>query len=107
MSGLTFRPLTHFELILCILLKNVLISFFFFLAYSCLVFPAPFVKETVLPPLFHCLVFPLCHRLIDHRCMGLFLVFPSCSVDQYFYLNKLTELEDKLMVTRGNGWGKE
>ena len=56
-SHLTFRPLIHFELIFVYAAKEC--SNFIFLTYSCLVFPAPFIEETILPPLFHCLVFPL------------------------------------------------
>ena len=32
----------------------------------------------------HCMCLPPLHRLIDHRCMGLFLPFLSCSIDLYF-----------------------
>ena len=86
------------------LLKNVLISFFKHIAVQ-------FSQNHLLKGLsyLHCFIvqfFPFCYRLIDHRCMGLFLGFPSCSIDQYFYLDKLIELENKLMVTRGNGLGE-
>ena len=34
----------------------------------------------------------LCHRSIDHRCLGLFLGFLSCSIDLYFYFCAITVL---------------
>ena len=70
-SGLTFRSLIHFEFIFVygvrecsnFILSHVAVQFsqhnllkrdcLFAIVYSCL----------------------LCHRLVDHRCVGLFLVF--------------------------------
>ena len=46
-SKLTFRSLINFKFILCMVLKNVLITFI----CSCPVSPAPFIKEAILPPL--------------------------------------------------------
>ena len=31
----------------------------------------------------HCIFLPPCRRLIDHRCVGLFLGFLSCFIDLY------------------------
>ena len=62
---------------LCMMLENVLISFF---TYRCPIIPAPFIEETVFPPLYGCPSF----NLIDLRCMGLFLGFLSGSVDLDF-----------------------
>ena len=45
------------------------------------VFPVPFVEETVFPTWYSCLLW---YRVINHRCMGLFLGFVSCSIDLYF-----------------------
>ena len=33
-----------------------------------------------------------CHKLIDHRCMGLFLGFLSCPIDLYFWFCASTML---------------
>ena len=49
-SHLTFRSLIHLSLFLGLVLKNVLISFFF--KSSCPDCPAPFVEETVFPTLY-------------------------------------------------------
>ena len=49
-SGLTFRSLIHCELIFVCGVKEC--SNFIFLTCSCLVFPAPFIEETVFPPLY-------------------------------------------------------
>ena len=48
-SGLIFRNLVHFEFIFDVVLENVLIALF---TCSCLVFPPPFIKETVFSPLY-------------------------------------------------------
>ena len=47
-SGLTFRSLIHFKLILCMELRNDLLSFFYM---CCPVFPESFVEEIIFPPL--------------------------------------------------------
>ena len=47
--------------------------------YSCLVFPAPLIEETVFSP--KCILAFLCCRLIDHWCVGLFLGSLLCSID--------------------------
>ena len=47
-SGLIFMSLIHFKLILCMVLRNDVISFFYM---CCPVFPASFVEETIFPPL--------------------------------------------------------
>ena len=67
------------SLFLCIVLKEVLISFF---AYSFPAYPASFVDETVFLPFYNLDSF-LCHRLIDCRCVGLSLAFQSDSVELY------------------------
>ena len=78
MSCLIFKYLSHFEFILCMVWGCVLTSlvcmwltnfsnttcwrhYLFSIVYSCL----------------------LCHRLIDHRCRGLFLDSLFCSIDPY------------------------
>ena len=46
-SSATFRSLIHFRYFVCLMvLKNVLISFFF--TCSCPIFPAPFIEEIIL-----------------------------------------------------------
>ena len=48
-SGLTFRSLIHLSLSLCMVLRSVLVSFFYI---SCPVFQAPFIEEAVFAPLY-------------------------------------------------------
>ena len=50
-SGLTFRSLIHFEFIFVYGVKECS-NFFFYFTCSCSVFPAPFIEETVFPPLY-------------------------------------------------------
>ena len=63
----------HFEFLFSMVQGCVLILLIY---VSHLVFPASLIEETV----FSCL---LCHRLIDHKCMGLFLDCLLCSIDLY------------------------
>ena len=49
------------------------------------VFPKPFFKKTVLSRLHFS--FLLCHKLIDHVCVGLFQDFLFCPVDLCLYAN--------------------
>ena len=75
-SGLIFRFLIHFKFILCICIKECLILFFYWQLSS---FPSTtYWKDCLIAIGYSCL---LCHRLIDHRCMGLFLGFLSHSID--------------------------
>ena len=75
-SGLTFRSLIHFIFVYGVrecsnfIILHVAVQFSqhhllkglsFSIVYSCL----------------------LCHRLVDHRCVGLFLGFLSCSINLY------------------------
>ena len=79
MSGLTFKSLIHFELIFMYSVKDW--CNFIVFTCSCPVLPASFVEETLSNSVWSCL---LCHRWIDHRCMGWFLGFLSYSIDLYF-----------------------
>ena len=72
-SGLTFRSLIHFELILCMELRSDLISFFYMWLSS---FTSIICWRDCLSNIVSSCLF--CHRLIDHRCMGLFLgLYPA------------------------------
>ena len=42
----------------------------------------PLIEETVFSPLYSCF---LCHRLVNHRGLGLFLGFLFCSTDLYLF----------------------
>ena len=77
-SGLIFRSLIHFEFIF---MYGVSCSIFILL---CLAFQ--FSQHHLLERLFSLTVYSglLCHRLVDHRCLGLFLGFLSYSIDLYF-----------------------
>ena len=78
-SGLTFRSLIHFEFILCMVLECVQFHSF---TCGCSIFPASVIKETLFSPLY--IFFLLCCcRLVDHRCVALFLGFLSCYIDLY------------------------
>ena len=70
-SDFTFGCLIHSELIFVCGVKEW--SNFILFTCSCPVFPAPFVE--------HCVVLPLCHILINHRCMGLYLGVLSCGLE--------------------------
>ena len=72
-SDITFKSLIHFELIFVVVQFN---SF----ACGCLIFPMLFIEEIVPSPFYFWL---LCHKLIDHINVGLFLGFLSCSIDLY------------------------
>ena len=74
--GLIFRSFTHFEFIFMYGVREC--SNYSFTC-SCPIFPALFIEGT----LFSCL---LCHRLVDHRCMGLILAFLSGSTDLFLFL---------------------
>ena len=63
-SSLTHGFLIHFELILYVVSGNVPLSFRY------IIFPAPLLKWLYLLHLYFCL---LCCRLVDHKCLGLFL----------------------------------
>ena len=63
-SSLTHRCLIHFELILYAVSGNVPRS------CSCIIFLAPLFKRLYFLHLYFCL---LCCRLVDHKCLGLFL----------------------------------
>ena len=70
-SSLTFRSLIYFEFIFVYAVRECS-HFIFMCSYS--LFPAPLTEDF----LFFCLCsivysFFLSHRLIDHKCMGLFL----------------------------------
>ena len=74
-SCLMFKSLSRFEFIF---VHGVRVCFNFIdLWCNCPIFPAPFAKDTF-PILYSCL---LCRRLIDHRCVGLFLGPLSCSIE--------------------------
>ena len=77
-SGIIFRSLIHFEFIFVHGVKecpNFILSHF----------AVQFFQHHLLKSLFStvcsCL---LCHTLVDHRCLGLFLGFLSFSIDLYF-----------------------
>ena len=63
-SSLTHRCLIHFELISYAVSGNVPLS------CSCIIFLAPLFKRLYFLHLYFCL---LCCRLVDHKCLGLFL----------------------------------
>ena len=63
----------HFEF-LSYMFRGCVLILLIYVSY--LVFWTPFIEDTV----FSCL---LCHRLIDHNCMGLFLGCLRCSVDPH------------------------
>ena len=75
----TFRWLIHFELIFVYGAKNVLKSFFLLIAVQ---FSKHLLKRLSFLYLYSCLIYL---RLIDYKCMDLFLGVLSCSIDLYFY----------------------
>ena len=82
----TFRSLIHFELIFVCCAENVLVSFFYMELFS---FPSTtFWSHCLFLIVYSCLLY---HRLIDCRCVYLFLLFPSCSIDLHvcFFANMM------------------
>ena len=77
-SGLRFSSLIHFEFIFVYGVKECSSFIFLYVAVQ-------FSQHHLLKRLsfLHCLV---CHGLIDHRCVDLFLGFPFCSINLYFCL---------------------
>ena len=75
LSSLIFRSLIHFEFIF---VYGVECSNFISLICNCLVFPVPIIeRDCLFVIVYSCL---LCHRLGDHRCVGLIsgLSIPIC-----------------------------
>ena len=66
---------------MCVVLKNDLISFFFFFVCNCSGFSAPFVEEAVFPTLCSLVSFVI-DALMTGR--GLFPGFVFCSIHLYF-----------------------
>ena len=62
-SGLMFKSLTPFWVHFCVWLK-ILVKFHYF-ACGGLIFPTPFLEETVLSPV--CILGSFCHKLMDQR----------------------------------------
>ena len=78
-SGLNLGLESILSLFLCIVLGSVLISFFYMKLSS---FPSTtYWRDCLFSIVYPCL---LCHRLVDHRCMGLSLGFLSCFIDLCF-----------------------
>ena len=78
-SSPPFKFLTHFEFIFVYGVREC--SYFIFL---CVVVQFPqhyLLKRVSFPIVYSCL---FCHRRIDHSCVGLFLGFPSGSIDLCF-----------------------
>ena len=71
-----FNSLIHFEFIFAYGMRICLLYSF---TCSSAVFPTPCIEKTGIFPL--SILGFLSHRLIDHKCMGLFLGFLSCSTD--------------------------
>ena len=80
-SSLTFRFLSHFELIFWHGVKEW--SNFIFFSYSCLGFSNTICWRDYLYNIV--LSFLFCYSVIDDRCIGLFLDVLFCSIDLYFY----------------------
>ena len=82
-SGLSFKSLIHFELIL---LYKIGVQFHYF-AHGCPVFTTASIEETVFFPY----SWLLCLKYMKHICMSLFLGSLFCSIDLCvcFYVNSI------------------
>ena len=80
--GLTFRSLIHFEIIFICDVREC--SNFFILHVA-----GQFSQHHLLKRLsfFHCIFLLSYHRLVDHRCVGLFLDFLACSIVLSLYIS--------------------
>ena len=69
-SGLKFRPLIHFEFIFVYGVRECsnVIFYMYLSSFSSTIYQRDYLSST----LYSCL---LCHKLVDHRCLGLFLSF--------------------------------
>ena len=76
--SLTFRSLIHFEFIF---VYGVRKYSNFILLHVAIQFPTLLIEKTVFSPLY---ILPFCHRLVDHRWVGLSLGFLSYPIDLYF-----------------------
>ena len=77
LAHLTFRFLIHFEFIF---MHGVRECFSFILLHVAVQFSQHHLLKRL--SFLHSIFLPPFYRLIDHRCVALFLVFPSCSIDQ-------------------------
>ena len=87
MSCLLFKSLSLLNLFLCMVWGSVLISLIYiqlssFLNTTCW-------RDCLFSIVYSCL---FCQRLIDHRCMGLFLGSLFCSIDPYVHFCANTTL---------------
>ena len=82
MCGLTFRSLIHFEIIFVYDVKEY--SNFIILHVTVQFSQHHLLKRL---PFFHCIFLLPYHRLVDHRCVGLFLDFLSCSIVLSLYVS--------------------
>ena len=79
-SSLAFRSLIHFKFIF-VSGVSALISFFYMQLSSC---PSTtYQRECLFSITYSCL---LCHRLVDHKLVGVFLGFLYCFTDIYFWV---------------------
>ena len=78
-SSPPFKFLTHFEFIFVYGVREC--SYFIFLRVV-VQFPQHYLLKRVSFPIVYSCLF--CHRRIDHSCVGLFLGFPSGSIDLCF-----------------------
>ena len=79
--------LSILSLFLCVYLENTLVAFFYIYLFR-------FTRNTYCMDCLFSIVYSrlLNHRLIDHRFMGLFFPFLSCSIDVFFYFGARTML---------------
>ena len=75
-SSLTFRSLTHFEFILLYCVRE---CSNFILLHVVVQFPQNYLLKR--QSSLRCIFLSLCHKLIDHRYVALFLGFLSCFID--------------------------
>ena len=98
-SCLTFKSLSHFEFIF---VRGVRVCSSFIDWHASVPFSQHHLLKRLFPTLYSCL---LCRRLIDHRCLGLFLVLYSVPL---FCLSVLVPvphyLDDCSFVTLSEVW---
>ena len=80
-SGLKFNPLNSSWVCFCIWYEKIFLTSLLYTQLS--TFPGmTYWKDCLFSIVYSC---RLCHGLIDHRCMGLFLVFLLCLIDLCVY----------------------
>ena len=97
-SSLRLRSLIHFEFIFVHGVRKC--SNFILLHESVQFFPSTtYWRDCFSSTVYSCL---LCHKLVDHKCVGLFLGFLSCSTDFSISAKIISKFFNSLLIVHIN-----